>query len=102
MKAYRQGDVVITVHNIPKDAKRTQTTVLAEGEATGHAHRIMQGKAMLYMQASLGLMYLRVLSDRATIGHEEHEDMILPRGEYHIHIQREYDWFNETVRRVVD
>jgi len=102
MEAYRQGDVVVTKAEIPKEATLSNTVVLAEGEATGHAHRIAKGKAQIYYQAVLGLMYLRVLSDHATIGHEEHEDMVLPRGEYHVHVQREYDWFNEIVRRVVD
>lgn len=94
MQVYRQGDVsIIAVKGLPKKTKRVKgEPILARGEVTGHAHRMVEGKVRLYQLA--GLLYLRVLSERAKLFHEEHADIILPRGDYQINRQREYDWFS--------
>lgn len=101
MKVYRQGDVLIKPSK-KIDGKKKKDLVLAEGKMTGHSHRIISGEAALYMQATLGLLYLKVLSENAELYHEEHESIMLPMGEYEIIIQREFDWFNEETRKVVD
>lgn len=105
MNIYRQGDVLITPLNsnysATKDDKVVSSGVLAYGEVTGHAHRIVKGQAELY-QTIAGLMFLKVLSEFATLGHEEHEDINLPMGDYEVKQQREFDWFTEEVRRVAD
>jgi hypothetical protein len=104
MNAYRQGDVSIIASSIelPKDAARIDgEPVLARGELTGHAHRIIQGQVKLY-QVAAGILYLRVLSEFAKLYHEEHEDLILPRGDYEIRRQREFNWIGEEVRNVSD
>ena len=46
MNAYRQGDVSITAANkMPKGPRLVQgETILARGEVTGHAHRIVEGQ----------------------------------------------------------
>lgn len=100
MKIYRQGDVVIKPSEIPV-AKKDKSKTLAEGEVTGHAHRISKGRADIYKTLA-GLIFLKVLSDFATISHEEHEDINLPMGDYSVIIQREFDWYTEEVRRVAD
>ena len=103
MKVYRQGDVsIIAVKGLPKKTKRVQgEPILARGEVTGHTHRMIEGKVRLYQLA--GLLYLRVLSEFAKLYHEEHADIILPRGDYQINRQREYDWFSSRgVRYVAD
>lgn len=104
MKCYRQGDVVI--RSLEKmlnvDLTPKADSVLAEGAATGHRHRITKGQVELQVNALMGLMILKVLSDEATIGHDEHDDIILPTGIYEVKTQREFDWWNEEVRRVCD
>jgi hypothetical protein len=92
MQAYRQGDVsIMAVNQIPKQARKVRgELVLARGEVTGHAHKIVEGQAFLFRVAT-GLLYLRVLSEFAKLYHEEHEDIILPKGEYEIRRQREFD-----------
>ncbi len=108
MKAYRQGDVsIIAVKEMPRKTKRVQgEPILARGEVTGHAHRIVEGKVRLYQLA--GILYLRVLSEVAKLYHEEHADIILPRGDYQIRQQREYAWApasgtqRRRIRDVVD
>jgi hypothetical protein len=94
MKAYRQGDVsIMAVDRVPKQARKVRgELVLARGEVTGHAHRIVEGRAFLYRLAT-GILYLRVLSEFAKLYHEEHEDILLPKGDYEVRRQREFDPF---------
>lgn len=101
MKCFRQGDVLIRHGKLPEEVELSKSLVLAEGEVTGHAHRIVQGNAQLFKTLA-GVMFLRVLSEHAKLFHEEHEDIDLPIGDYEIKIQREWDWFSEEVRRVAD
>jgi hypothetical protein len=85
----RQGDVLI----IPSDklAKGTKLPhlTLAEGEVTGHRHRISSGEAELYERE--GVLYLRVISPTAILTHEEHAQVTIPQGNWEIRIQREYE-----------
>lgn len=85
----RQGDVLI----IPSDklAKGTKLPhlTLAEGEVTGHRHRISSGEAELYERE--GVLYLRVISPTAILTHEEHDRVTIPQGNWEIRIQREYE-----------
>lgn len=96
MEAYRQGDVsILACKSVPKQARKVKGgLVLARGEVTGHAHRIVEGKAFLYRIAA-EILYLRVLSEFAKLYHEEHEDVILPKGDYEVRRQREFDPFAE-------
>lgn len=71
-----------------KGMKKLKHLTLAEGEVTGHAHRITDGEAELYEHE--GILYLRVKSESASLTHEEHKTIELPKGDYEINIQREY------------
>ena len=85
----RQGDVlVIPSETLVKGTKLPHLT-LAEGEVTGHRHRISNGEAELLERD--GVMYLRVLSPTALLTHEEHAPVTIPRGNWQIRIQREYE-----------
>lgn len=100
---YRQGDVIIKVIDAETkgEAKLLPHLTLAEGEATGHRHRITKGMAELY-QLTVGIMYLKVLSEFATLYHEEHEEIELPKGDYEVLIEREYDWVEGLEKKVID
>jgi hypothetical protein len=97
---YQQGDVLIKKVKSFSGGKKLDHLRLAEGEATGHAHKVSEGKAELYEKD--GIMYLRVNSDTATVTHEEHKEIELSRGDYEINIVQEYDHFEEEARNVVD
>jgi hypothetical protein len=87
---YRHGDVLIAAtERIPGSAKKRPRCVLAEGEITGHSHCIAEaGAAELF---SLGNeLYLSVVAEQATVVHEEHAPIHLPRGTYRVWRQREY------------
>lgn len=89
MKAYRQGDVVIKPGKVPAGVNVLSHRILALGEVTGHKHQITIGEATLYDHE--GTLFLRVESDTATLTHEEHGPIVLPKGDFEITIQREYE-----------
>ena len=92
---YRQGDVLLRrvaeIHEgaqaSPRDAGGR--LVLAQGEATGHAHVIIEPDAELLTVADQTDRWLRLRS-RAVLTHEEHAAIALPRGIYRVTIQREW------------
>lgn len=88
---WRQGDVFIdNVGLIPAEAKRLPHCVLAEGELTGHSHRIEEsGAAELYEHRDQ--KFLRVTAVVATVVHDEHGAIRLPQGRYRVWMQREFD-----------
>jgi hypothetical protein len=87
---YRHGDVLVErVNSIPARALKRPHLVLAEGELTGHAHRVKEvGSAELHQDGSQ--LFLRVLAKTAILIHQEHGPISLPRGEYRVWRQREY------------
>jgi hypothetical protein len=90
MPLYRHGDLLVAdVDTIPSDSRSVRHLVLAEGELTGHSHRIAEeGSAVLFQTPSS--MFLSVTADRATLIHQEHGPIALPRGLYRVWRQREY------------
>lgn len=90
MALYRHGDLLIeNTETIPDGSRLLNHVVLAEGELTGHAHRIAERDAAELHQATSGL-FLRVNGDRATLVHQEHGPIALSRGVYRVWRQREY------------
>lgn len=97
---WRQGDVfIVATSKLPAAGRNERRPVLAEGEITGHAHKLQDPASGQVFSVGEN-MYLEVLADRATIVHEEHGPVTLPRGGYEIRIQREYS--PVEIRRVVD
>jgi hypothetical protein len=84
----RQGDVLLLPMSAPARGIKLSHLTLAEGEVTGHRHRISQGEADLYERD--GVLYLCVRSKTATLTHEEHRAIAIPQGNWMIQIQREY------------
>ena len=97
-KPYRHGDVLLVPVKKAKGKKLNHLT-LAEGEVTGHSHRITEGEAALFSFDEK--LYLSIQSDLATLSHEEHKALQLPHGDYEVIIQREYDDEKEW-RNVLD
>ena len=99
---YRQGDVLfIKIAKIPKKAKKADTNVIVEGEATGHAHRLMGGDLFrTELPWNRGFDLFISAGSNTRIDHEEHDAIGLPKGEYRVVRQREYD--HNQSRWVVD
>lgn len=85
----RQGDVILIPLATPVDGMKLPHLTLAEGEVTGHRHRISDGEAELSERD--GVLYLKVLSPTAKLTHEEHHAIEVPQGAWQIRIQREYE-----------
>ena len=97
---FQQGDVLITKIDYEVKGEELEHLTLAEGEATGHHHSIVEGLGQLIMMDKL--MHLQIFSKEATLKHQEHKEIILPKGNYKIEIIREYDPFEDEIRRVRD
>lgn len=91
----RQGDVLLVpATGIPADtrsvAREGGRLILAEGEATGHAHAVLDRGAEL-LENDLEERFLRVLAEGGvTVSHEEHAPVRVPPGDYQVRRQREY------------
>jgi hypothetical protein len=97
---YRHGDVLIgSIDALPPTAKSNPGTILLHGEFTGHSHRI-QDPASAQLFAHRDELFLAVLHEAATIVHQEHQPITLPRGFYRVWQQREYT--PGAIRNVVD
>jgi len=101
----QQGDVVLRkLDSLPiGEAKRIKRAargvVLAEGEATGHAHVIDSDDAEL-MEIG-GRMLLR-LERAAIVVHEEHKPVTLEPGVWEVGRVQEYDYLSQMSRPVAD
>ena len=103
---YRQGDVLlVAVDAIPEAAEqqpRRGRLILAEGEATGHAHAIAELDAREFRVGDERFVLVR---SAAQLIHEEHATIELEPGAYRVVIQREYEpapLGTPAWRRVVD
>ena len=102
---HQQGDVLLYLAKaLPNGARRIQadlpSIVLAEGEATGHAHRI-EATPDVELYEKDGTMYLRVLAE-SKLTHEEHAAHLVAPGVYEVGRIREVDPFSSEIRTVMD
>ncbi len=106
MQIFRQGDVLcVRIAKRPAKlepiAPSERGVVLAEGEATGHAHRIKSERAALFRDPKLMAMFLHVSGDApVALEHDEHTTIELPPGDYEVIRQVEYH--PEAIRQVAD
>ena len=96
----QQGDVILKQINKAPKGKKSSHLILAEGEATGHHHRISNGEAELLTAGEF--MYLIVKSKTAELEHEEHGMITIPKGDYIVTRVREWDYDIEEERQVID
>ncbi|MBD1836191.1 hypothetical protein H6F61_26780 [Cyanobacteria bacterium FACHB-472] len=89
MQPLRQVDVLLIPASETVTGVKLAHLTLAEAEVTGHRHRITQGEAELYAHA--GTPYLKVLSPTALLTHKEHQPITIPKGDWMVRIQREYE-----------
>jgi hypothetical protein len=92
MEIIRQGDVVLSRVDVDRvgDLEREPTTVIVEGEVTGHAHRVADG---VIVRAG-GRRFVaagRADGTPARVLHEEHAPVEVPAGLWEVWRQREYE-----------
>lgn len=100
----RQGDILLVPVDVepPKNAQPVPLVVLAEGELTGHAHRL-RGQVIEW---NVGQQrYVRVVGDAGTLQHEDHDPtpaaVVVPEQTYRVVPQREWSLEGQW-RTVVD
>ena len=98
----QHGDVLLRSIEKMNSLKPVTCTriVLAEGEVTGHAHVITDVKNVNFYEND-GKKYIDVLAP-ANLTHEEHNTLVIPVGYYEIDQVKEYDPFEEEIRKVRD
>lgn len=113
----RQGDVLLVpVEKLPegKITKHTELT-LAFGEATGHHHTLYPAPHGLIAFETEnfpchdsieeviinGKRFIK-LDTEWLLRHQEHKELRIPPATYEIIIEREYDPFEEVLKKVVD
>ena len=96
------------LHKAGEMASLRDDLQVAEGEATGHAHRIDLAAATTDPGATAQVYelgadrFLIVKGGRVTLTHEEHGPQIIDPGTYRVDIVKEYDPFMRVTRLVAD
>lgn len=92
----RVGDAAPSGHLV--QPAKTGPVIIAEGEATGHRHRLL-GSVTMYrddalardVPAALYVAHVEVRSPTGRLEHEEHAPITLERGTYRIRRQRQLE-----------
>jgi hypothetical protein len=96
------GDVrLFKVDSLPEGVVPFETNNAAEGEATGHAHRLDQRYSRVFIDKKTKVRYLKVVAP-SNLTHEEHHTRQAPPGLYRIGIVRETDHIEKVTRKVTD
>jgi hypothetical protein len=99
-----QGDILIErVDDAPPSGRVIQSVgagavVIAEGEVTGHRHRLL-GSVAMYRDDALArdvpsrlyVAHVEIRSPTGRLEHEEHSPITLERGTYRIRRQRQLE-----------
>jgi len=94
----RHGDLYLEqIDAIPKGVIQRNSSIILGGTATGHAHKLVNGvifdsEGTVYVQAQIN----------AALTHEEHNRIDLPKGNYSVTRQREFDPYAQSIRNVED
>ena len=101
IRQIRQGDVLLEyVECAPKtETAPAADTILAYGEATGHAHEILPSTAAKLFRPATEEAYV-VIRSACSLVHQEHLPAQLTRGTARVIRQREYA--PEEIRNVAD
>ena len=105
MKQVRQGDVLLAAVDMepPKDARKQREVILADGELTGHAHRLSAPEVLEWEVE--GQRYVRVSGGPGVLSHEDHDPtpvpVLEPGATYRVIPQREYSLEGQW-QKVVD
>jgi uncharacterized protein (DUF1499 family) len=97
---FQHGDVLIKSFDGKLEGRVLKTNILVQSDTTFHKHQLQGGKYTL-RQKTADEFFLNVTS-KTTIVHEEHKPIDIPIGKYKITFVREYDYFLEEARRVID
>jgi hypothetical protein len=108
---YRQGDVLfrrgdVVPEGLEHVASKAASFVVARGEATGHHHAIRPKAKRCRIDVWRGsdsMLFVRVSGGSAILEHQEHGPIVVAPGIYKAGVaEREFDYAEDSMRRVVD
>ena len=79
------------------ETREVPTQTLAEGERTGHAHRVT-----VKVMERLDLSGVREFDGATTVTHEEHRAIELVNKQWDSDKVKEYDYLDKEERKVID
>ena len=102
--------VLLKIDKLPSGTKKINTDILLKGEATGHAHKIINGTIFISRTTTYSdgtsfftdrVMYVEAKKGTKLV-HDEHGPIDLEPGIYELRRQREYDGSDREYKAVVD
>jgi hypothetical protein len=97
---FQQGDVLVyKIDEFPNGLKPAKNKVLAEGEVTGHCHKIDENTDVFVDEQ--GNIYMETKQD-SVLKHDTHGPLTIPKGRYEVKIVQEHDPFEDAARKVRD
>jgi len=102
IKKYQAGGCIIksTIVSKKEWGKKVNHLILQKSDISQHAH-VVKGKAVLYATNKADEFYLDAL-ENVILTHEEHKEIKLPKGKYFCYGVKEFDPFEEEIRRIRD
>ena len=106
---YRHGDLLITrINAIPEDTVQISEKIIAEGEISGHKHKIF-GSAQVNIRPSFIGRQINDnpevwfnAFDKIKLEHEEHKTLEIPKGAYKVTKEQQFDPFQGITQKVID
>ena len=100
----RHGDLrlkKLEINTVPSDTKKLGGNIIAEGEKTGHNHKLV-GSVQLYAnKVGTDVKYIEVLEDTKLV-HQEHDTIPMEKGIYELIHEQEFSPAEEMTQRVID
>ena len=84
-----------------EERRKVAGAILAEGEATGHVHRVVSDVPVDVYELKSGIREFFTKTE-VEIEHQEHQSIKLPAGDYVSDRVSEYDHFAEEAKKVQD
>jgi len=102
IKKFQQGDLIIKETTEKQKGKKLTHCVLQSSDVSGHKHIIKKGNVSLYNHNNKDEFILVVVDKEVILTHEEHKPIKIPKGKYLVYGVKEFDPFEEEIRRVRD
>ena len=100
MNIYRHGDLIIKPAKEKRETKKSDGKIdLALGEATGHHHQM---QLPIRFFGLIGAIEYFEIDEPTELTHQEHHTLTILPGNYDVIIEREYDYFENELKKVVD
>lgn len=94
----RQGDLLFTKVDEKTEGTPVQKMTIAEGEMTGHHHVLIAD----VKSSIVGNRTKFCVTGKATLTHPEHKPIDFKSGTYIVTTEREFDYVENTLKKVRD